>query len=265
MWAGLDLIPHSPTLIEGEKYHPELIKKLMALGERYQEAGGVLVISPHFYEENAFPVNPEDPIPETLDWEGFYGFRPRTMRMWDGIPFLAEALRRVAKRFGVPTIIRPGPLDHGIWTPLRWIFPDFPMPVLPVGVCGMGASVHYQMGRAIRQTVLEVPKPVVVFLSLNLTHRPDWIRWDKKDFPPEGQEVDQAILKALKGGDWTPVEKLTRKTLERATPEGGKNLWALLRGLTEGLKGEVLHYESALGAFGMALVHFEPQVKEMAA
>ena len=35
-------------------------------------------------------------------------------------------------------------------------------------------------------------------------------------------------------------------------------MWALVRELTSGLKGEVLHYEPAFGAFGMALVHFEP-------
>ena len=51
---------------------------------------------------------------------------------------------------------------------------------------------------------------------------------------------------------------MTRRSLERARPEGGERLWALVRELTSGLKGEVLHYEPAFGAFGMALVHFEP-------
>jgi len=257
MWRGLAIVPHSPTLVEGERYHPELVRALRVLGDRYLDAGGVIVVSPHYRDEGAFPVNPLDPIQEVVDWEGFAGFEPDKLREWDGIPFLAEALRRTARRLGVPTIFKPQGLDHGIWTPLRWVFPQFPMPVLPVGLCDLGPLTHYRMGEVIRETVMEVPKPIVVLISMNLTHRFDWLRWDKKEFPPEGKEVDQAILYALKAGDWSRVDALSKTSLEKAQPEGGKKLWALLKGLSQGLKGEIRHYEPAFGALGMAIVEFK--------
>lgn len=265
MWRGLDLIPHSPTLVEGERYHPEVVRALRTLGEGYLDSGGVLVVSPHYSEEGAFPINPLDPIPEVVDWQDFPGFEPQRLKEWDGLPFLAEALRRTARRFGVPTVYKPQGLDHGIWTPLRWIFPQFPMPVLPVGVCELGPMSHFRMGLAIRETVMEVPKPIVIFVSLNLTQRLDWLRWDRSEFPPEGQEVDQALLFAMKAGDWSGVDALSHRSLEKARPEGGEKLWALLRGLSQGLRGEVRHYESAFGAVGMAIVHFEPGRKVEAA
>lgn len=265
MWRGLSIVPHSPTLVEGERYHPELVRRLRTLGEAYLDSGGVLIISPHYYDEGAFPVNPLDPIQEVVDWEGFPGFEPQELRVWDGLPFLAEALRRTARRFGVPTVFKPQGLDHGIWTPLRWMFPQFPMPLLPVGISGLGPQTHYRMGQAIRETVMEIPKPVVVLLSLNLTQRLDWLRWDRHEFPPEGKEVDHTLLDAMKHGDWSRVQKLNRRALEQAQPEGGERLWALLRGLSQGLKGEIRHYEPAFGALGMAIVHFEEARKADAA
>ncbi len=268
MLHALDLIPHAPTFVEGKKYHPDLVRHLQKLGKRYDDAeiGGVLVVSPHFYDEYAFPVNPDDPLEETADWEGFDGLADVARRRWDGLPFLADAMQRAGRNQGVPITLKSGPIDHSIWAPLRWMFPStVPMPVLPVGLSGLSNGTHLRMGRAIREAVSGAQKPIAILVSSNLTHRPDKIRWDGKRLSPAGMRVDRALLRGLEQGDWSEFADVSEADLDAARPEGGLRLWSLIRGMTSDLDGELLHYSAELGAYGMALVHYEPQRKSRAA
>lgn len=259
MWQGLDLIPHAPTLIEGDKHHPQVIQELAKLGKQYDEVGGVLVITPEFHDEDVFPINPADPLREHTDVTALPGLRPAQSRQWDGLPFLADSLQRAARGRGVPTALRPGPIGYSVWAPMRWIFPELPVPILPVGLSAMGSRSHFRMGQAIRDAVLEAPKPIAVFVSTNLTYRPDWIRWDKNELPAEGRALDRALLQGLKEGDWSAFDNLDDRIRNNAQPEGGDRLWQLVRGVAGELRGDVRYYGSALGAYGMALVHYETE------
>jgi 4,5-DOPA dioxygenase extradiol len=67
----------------------------------------------------------------------FGGFDPRlrTLR-YDapGSPALAARVAALVKDSGLPVhLLREGGLDHGIWTPLRFMFPRADIPVLPLG------------------------------------------------------------------------------------------------------------------------------------
>jgi 4,5-DOPA dioxygenase extradiol len=66
----------------------------------------------------------------------FGGFDPRLNQMRYDAPGAPELARRVAARLqaaGLPAHTAPqGGLDHGIWTPLRYLFPDADIPVLPL-------------------------------------------------------------------------------------------------------------------------------------
>jgi 4,5-DOPA dioxygenase extradiol len=66
----------------------------------------------------------------------FGGFDPRlnTLR-YDapGAPALAQQVQALLAAAGLSAhCVDEGGLDHGIWTPLRWIFPDADLPVLPL-------------------------------------------------------------------------------------------------------------------------------------
>jgi hypothetical protein len=180
-----------------------------------------------------------------------------------GAPFEEKAKQASNVSF-VPAAMKTGPIDHGIWAPLRWMFPNFPMPVLPVGISGLGPRSHHRMGQAIRETAELSPKPIAVLVSANLTYRPDLLRWDRSDLPPEGRVVDQAILTGLQEGDWQAYEELDPRTMKTARPEAGERLLAVLRGLAGSLRGDLRYYGPALGAYGQALVHFEPARREAA-
>jgi 4,5-DOPA dioxygenase extradiol len=51
-----------------------------------------------------------------------------------GAPALAQEVARLLKAAGLPVHVLPqGGLDHGIWTPLRFMWPQADIPVLPLG------------------------------------------------------------------------------------------------------------------------------------
>jgi aromatic ring-opening dioxygenase catalytic subunit (LigB family) len=259
MLQGIDLIPHVSTFVDGEKQHPEAVAELKRLGAAYAETGGVVAVSPHFYSADSFPINPGDPLEESSEGVGVEDVAAAGQRRWDGLPFLADTLQRAARNRGVPTVLRGGPIDPGIWLPLRWMFPpETAMTVLPVGLSGLGPRNHYRMGLAIRDAAVAAPKPIVVLVSANLTNRPD-LAYKRKTLLPEGRAVDQAILAGLTASDWGAYEGLAKETVEAARPDGGENMLWLLRGLSSGLRGDVRYYGHAHGAYGMALVHFETE------
>ena len=67
----------------------------------------------------------------------FGGFVPRLNRLrYDapGAPELATRVAALLQAAGIPVHrVDEGGLDHGIWTPLRYVFPDASVPVLPLG------------------------------------------------------------------------------------------------------------------------------------
>ncbi len=51
-----------------------------------------------------------------------------------GAPELAERVAALLRQAALPVhVLSDGGLDHGIWTPLRYMFPDAQVPVLPLG------------------------------------------------------------------------------------------------------------------------------------
>ncbi len=67
----------------------------------------------------------------------FGGFDPRLNRMrYDapGAPALARRVAALLQAAGIAVHrVDEGGLDHGIWTPLRYVYPDANVPVLPLG------------------------------------------------------------------------------------------------------------------------------------
>jgi 4,5-DOPA dioxygenase extradiol len=67
----------------------------------------------------------------------FGGFDPALYQLrYDvaGAPALAQEVQHLLNVAGLPAHVLPeGGLDHGIWTPLRYMWPDADVPVLPLG------------------------------------------------------------------------------------------------------------------------------------
>ena len=102
----------------------------------------------------------------------FGGFDPklRTLR-YDvpGAPALAASIAARLEAAGVPArTLDQGGLDHGIWTPLRYAFPDAEVPVLPLAFSAQWSPERLTaLGAALAPLAAE---GVLVMASGSLTH-----------------------------------------------------------------------------------------------
>ncbi len=103
-----------------------------AIVARYGKPRALLVVSAH-------SLTREPVLLAAAKHEAVYdfgGFDPKlyTLR-YDapGAPALADRVTGLLKDAGLPVHrVEEGGLDHGIWTPLRYMFPDADIPVLPL-------------------------------------------------------------------------------------------------------------------------------------
>jgi 4,5-DOPA dioxygenase extradiol len=102
----------------------------------------------------------------------FGGFDPKlyTLR-YDapGAPDLARRVTELLSEAGVPVHVSPeGGLDHGNWTPLRYMYPDADLPVLPLAFVPMHSPAQqFALGEALAPLAAE---GVLVLASGSITH-----------------------------------------------------------------------------------------------
>jgi len=102
----------------------------------------------------------------------FGGFDPRlrTLR-YDapGAPALAHQAQALLREAGLPChVLDEGGLDHGVWTPLRYLFPQADIPVLPLAWPPQWSPAQmYALGQALAPLAHE---GVLILGSGSLTH-----------------------------------------------------------------------------------------------
>ena len=142
------------------------------LGERLAAPGArpraVLVASAHSLTRE--PVLLAAPRHEAV--HDFGGFDPRLYAMrYDapGAPALAAQAAALLRGAGLPVhVLAQGGLDHGIWVPLRELFPAADVPVLPLAwPPGWSPAQLFALGRALAPLVAE---GVWVLGSGSITH-----------------------------------------------------------------------------------------------
>ena len=123
---------------------------LDGLGERLGQPLAVVVASAHF--TRPLPAVGADPQPGTV--HDFNGFPPELHRLRypaPGDPALAARVADLLGQAGLPATLLPGHgLDHGVWVPLRRMYPQAEVPVVPVAVVPQAdARLHFALGRAL--------------------------------------------------------------------------------------------------------------------
>lgn len=102
----------------------------------------------------------------------FGGFDPKlyTLR-YDapGAPVLAGHVTELLGAAGVPVHVSPeGGLDHGNWTPLRYMYPDADLPILPLAfVPSQSPAQQFALGEALAPLADE---GVLILASGSITH-----------------------------------------------------------------------------------------------
>lgn len=128
----------------------------------------IVVASPHW--ETEAPAVGGAPRPETIhDYWGFpaplYDIRYPAA----GDPALAEEVLRLLAGQGFQPRLDPARgLDHGAWIPLRILFPEADVPVIPVSIQPrLGPEHHFRLGEALAPLA---GAGVLLVCSGNVTH-----------------------------------------------------------------------------------------------
>jgi len=143
------------------------------LANRLPRPRAIVVLSPHW--ETAVPTVGTATRLETI--HDFGGFDPRLYEIHypaTGCPEVAQQVVAVLQAAGLPaqTDAQRG-LDHGAWVPLRQMFPDAQVPVVPLSVQHHGGPQHaYRVGQALAPLAAQ---GVLIVASGNVTHNlRDW-------------------------------------------------------------------------------------------
>jgi len=128
----------------------------------------IVVVSAHW--ETAVPTVGTAPRFDTI--HDFSGFPPELYALRypaTGCPEAAQELTTALADAGLPVAVDPARgLDHGAWVPLRLMFPDADVPVVPLSIQPHAGPAHaLRVGRAL--AVLR-ERGFLVLSSGNLTH-----------------------------------------------------------------------------------------------
>ncbi|MCR9255081.1 MAG: dioxygenase [Alphaproteobacteria bacterium] len=176
----------APTLALGDVPAADFMK---TLGRSLGKPKAILVVSAHYEIEGGVAVGTAV-RPETV--HDFFGFPDALYRLRyepPGDPVLAEAVAESlgAAGFDVRRDTTRG-LDHGVWVPLRFLFPDADVPVIPVSIDpslsgAEGARHHLKIGQALAPFRQE---DVLVIGSGSASHNlHEFRQWIGRDETPD--------------------------------------------------------------------------------
>lgn len=139
-----------------------------AIAARFGRPQAILAVSAHSLTRQ--PVLLAAPRHEAVYDFGNFDDRLFTLRYdVSGAPALADRVATLLKDAGLPAhVVAEGGLDHGIWTPLRYAFPDADIPVLPLAWPPDWTPAQlFALGRALAPLAAE---GVLIVGSGSITH-----------------------------------------------------------------------------------------------
>ncbi len=141
------------------------------ISKEFPTPRAVLCISPHW--ETSLPTVGSSKQFETI--YDFYGFDERIYQIKypaTGCPELAGEVQGILLKNGIECLLDPDRgLDHGAWMPLRQLYPDANVPIVPLSLQGHKGPQHaYRLGAALSALTDE---GILLVASGNLTHNLD--------------------------------------------------------------------------------------------
>jgi len=227
------------------------------LGQALPTPRAVLVASAHFMSRTTTVT--ATPSPETIhDFGGFPAPLYEIQYPASGAPELAAQVLECLRDAGLTAQQndRHG-LDHGVWVPLRRMYPQADIPVLALSVDPHGsAEQHYQVGRALAPLRQH---GVLIVGSGGFSHNLRELDWQHADAPayPWVSAFTDALRTHLEAGDiaaaldWPSLPHALRN---HPTQEHLYPLYVALGAGGENTHGRLLHRDVELG--GLALDAF---------
>lgn len=255
-------VPHPPVIVPcvGQGREAEIADTTAAFQEVAAriaaDAPDLLVVaSPHapLFRDGFFvSLHPA----EEGSMEAF-GQPQAVIRTHNDLPF-AEALAARAQHHGLPVAPAPAAmeaLDHGAFVPLHFIGQQVDLgqvPVVRLGLSGLGPLQHRQLGRCLAAVASEQDKRVVLVASGDWSHK---LREDGPyGYVPEGPAFDRELCGIFQRGTLEDLFTLDEGLCDRAA-ECGLRSFQIMAGALEGsaFESELLSYQGPFGVgYGVA-------------
>jgi 4,5-DOPA dioxygenase extradiol len=228
---------------------------LDGLGRQLPRPQAIVVASAHFMADR--PMLGGHAQPHTVhDFGGFPKPLYEIQYPAPGAPQLAETIATRLANAGLDAKVRPGHgLDHGIWVPLRRMYPEADIPVVPLSVNPLAdATYHHALGRALADLR---DQGVLVIGSGGFVHNLGDLDWSHEDAPLAtwAKEFSDWMHQKLAGRDWpallawqevAPQARRAHPTTEHLMP-----LFVALGAAGESPRVEVLHRSHELGTLAL--------------
>lgn len=230
---------------------------LRQLGRDLSAPKAVVVVSPHRQAASFQP----GVATRFGAWHDFGGFAPELYELrYDppGDPALATHVESLIRAAGLPTqASQDARIDHGIWVPLRIMWPDAQIPVVPVSQLRSGPAAHLELGRALRPLTDE---GALVIGSGSVTHNlGDVERWNEAaPVQKWAQDFDDWIADAIAADDIDQLlryRELAPKAVHAHPTE--EHLLPLFVALGAGGPGTPLYRGFSYGTVSMSAYSFQ--------
>lgn len=237
-----------------------------ALDATFGRPRAILAVSAHTLTR--VPVLLAAPRHETV--HDFYGFPDALYQLrYDapGAPALAARVQALLGAAGITVeCLDAGGLDHGIWTPLRYAYPQADVPVLPLGwVPTWSPTQLHALGRALVPLAAE---GVLVVGSGSLTHNLQLVFGNGRpplDAPelPQSKAFRDWVAARAAAGDWPALFDYRQQAPHAALMHPSDEHWLpwYVAGGAAGAaaSGLRLHASTTYGCLAMDAYAFGPQ------
>lgn len=231
---------------------------LTGLGTGMEQPKAIVCVSAHW--TTSIPMVNSTPQPDLIyDFGGFSDELYRMTYPVPGYPSLAERIALLLKEKGIEAGLESARgLDHGVWVPLKLMYPNADIPVVELSVQPrLSPAHHLAIGSALRPLREE---GVLVLASGSATHNLRDFFGRAVDSPPPdyAREFDDWLCEAIDANDRETllnyVGKGPNALTNHPTPE---HFLPLFVAMGAGDKGRMIHRAFTYGVISMAAFSWE--------
>lgn len=181
-----------PLPILGDASHQAMVDFMTQLPARLVRPDAIVVISAHWEEQAPTLLGAANPA---MVYD-YYGFPPEAYQIRypaPGLPALAEKIAGLIRERQIPaTINSERGFDHGLFIPLKLMYPEAQIPCLQLSLLkGLDPAAHLALGKALQGLLQE---NVLVIGSGFSFHNMRAFSWKDDNLPDAGNDAFQQWL-----------------------------------------------------------------------
>lgn len=227
---------------------------LARVGQNLPKPRAIIIMSAH-WTSSKLEIS-SNPQPKT--WHDFSGFDRKLHQLQypaAGHTALAESLVQQLSARGINAVANPLRVsDHGVWSPLRHLYPQADVPIVQVSLPQHYDSVAcYQLGAQLAQLRHE---QILIIGSGNITHNLQALRWDADSVDKKAKDFKLWLLQQLKTDIPSALEWQQYPNYKSIHPSD-EHLLPLFFALGVGQRVNVVHQSMAHHSLGMDIYRFD--------